>query len=147
MRRDRNVPFLEGLCGKGTRAEFYDPAGERFGTPTFPYHYAPDELATRRQLRAAGLRPGGQEVQAQIIWRHRSGRRVAYLYDKRLALPKREATPAQREAIAKALLARKTCQSCQTVYDYCIPTSLGECVSCHEGTRRGPAREEELEAG
>ncbi|MGG8409369.1 RRQRL motif-containing zinc-binding protein, partial [Streptomyces sp. 12297] len=28
--------------------------------PVYRWHLAPDGLATRRQLRAAGLRPGGQ---------------------------------------------------------------------------------------
>ncbi|MFJ3827814.1 hypothetical protein ACIPWI_07570 [Streptomyces sp. NPDC090046] len=34
--------------------------------PVYPWRLAPDGLATRRQLRAAGLRPGGQDVVAQL---------------------------------------------------------------------------------
>jgi hypothetical protein len=83
---------------------FYDPAGARFGLPTYPYGWAPAGLMTRRQLRAAGLRPAGQDVAAQILWRR--GARVAYLYRVALAAPKREATPAQLAAVALALLAR-----------------------------------------
>jgi hypothetical protein len=47
---------------------FYDPEGTRFGLPTFPFGCAPDGFATRRQLRAQGLRPGGQPVAAQLKW-------------------------------------------------------------------------------
>ena len=45
-----------------TFADFYDPHARRHPLPTFPYFYAPDGMATLRQLRAAGLRPGGQPV-------------------------------------------------------------------------------------
>jgi hypothetical protein len=116
-------------------AEFYDPDGERYGIPTYPWHFAPGGLATRRQLRAQGLRPGGQQIQAQILWRHRRARRVAYLYDLTRAKPKREATPAQQEAIAKALAARRTCPTCGKDAGFCIPRSLGECWHCAEAAR------------
>ncbi|MFF0174785.1 RRQRL motif-containing zinc-binding protein [Micromonospora profundi] len=117
----------------GIRVEFYDPLGTRYGFPTFPYHCAPDGLATRRQLRAAGLRPGGHDPVAQIYWRHRKNRRVAYLYRLDLAKAKRTATPAQREAIAKALLARRTCRACGLVKPYYIPRRYGCCLDCHGG--------------
>ncbi|MEV7232297.1 RRQRL motif-containing zinc-binding protein [Polymorphospora sp. NPDC051019] len=110
--------------------EFYDPHGTRYGFPTFPYRGAPDGLATIRQLRAAGLRPGGHDPVAQIFWRHRSGRRVAYLYRVDLAKPKRTATPAQRVAIGRALLARRTCTTCDQVKPYYIPRRHGECLDC-----------------
>jgi hypothetical protein len=45
-----------------TLADCFDPEGERFGIPTYPWRYAPEGLATRRQLRSQGLRPGGQDV-------------------------------------------------------------------------------------
>jgi hypothetical protein len=89
---------------------------------------APTGLATRRQLRAAGLRPGGQEIVGQILWRR--GKRVAYLYRLDLAVPKREATEAQRKAIDKALLARRTCSTCDRVREYYIPRRYGECLDC-----------------
>jgi hypothetical protein len=114
----------------GIAVEFYDPTGSRFGLPTYPYRGAPDGYATTRQLRANGLRPGGQPVAAQILWRHATGRRTAYLYPTAGALPKRTATPAQRRAIAKALLARRTCRSCGHVRDYYIPRRYGECLDC-----------------
>ena len=109
---------------------FYDPDGSRYGLPTYPYHWAPAGLLTARQLRAKGLRPGGQDITAQILWRHRRQRRVAYLYREALALPERKASPAQLAAIAKALRARRTCPACGTEKPYYIPRSLGECLDC-----------------
>lgn len=114
----------------GIAVEFYDPTGTRYGFPTYPYLGAPDGYATVRQLRAAGLRPGGQPVAAQILWRHATGRRVAYLYPTAGAVPKRTATPAQRRAIAKALRARRTCRTCGLVKGYYIPRRYGECLDC-----------------
>jgi hypothetical protein len=91
---------------------------------------APPGLSTRRQLRAKGLRPGRQPVAAQILWRRET--RVAYLYRDDLARPKRPATPAQLAALARALLARRSCPSCGQVGDYCIPRRYGECLPCHD---------------
>ena len=126
----RQVQTLEMLLRRGWFIEFYDPQGRRYGLPTYPYHMAPDGLATVRQLRAKGLRPGGQDIYAQILWRHRKHRRVAYLYRLDLAKPKRDATPVQLAAIAKALRARRVCPTCGTEKPYYIPRSLGECLDC-----------------
>ncbi|MFY1657682.1 RRQRL motif-containing zinc-binding protein [Micromonospora sp. WMMD1274] len=112
------------------RAAFHDPDGARYGIPTFWWRGAPPGYATRRQLTAAGLRPGGQPIAAQILWRGVGGTRVAYLYRVDLARPKRTATPAQRAAIGKALTARRTCRARGQVRPYCIPLSLGECLDC-----------------
>src|SRR5262245_38464453 len=106
------VPTLDGARSRGIWVEFYDPCGSRYGMPTYPYHWAPAGLLTRRQLRAQGLCPGGQDIAAQILWRR--GKRVAYLYREALARPKRQATPAQLAAIAAALRARRICPSCGT---------------------------------
>jgi rubredoxin len=124
------VPYLDNLRGKGIFTAYYDPDGQRYGLPTYPYHWAPDGLLTIRQLRAKGLRPGGQDIAAQILWRHRRQRRVAYLYREDKSKPKRQATPAQLAAIGKALQARRTCPTCGTEKDYCIPRSIGECNDC-----------------
>lgn len=115
----------------GIRVEFYDPTGSRYGFPTFPYHYAPDGLATRRQLRADGLRPNGQPVIAQLLWR--KGKRVAYLYRRDLAAPKKPATAAQLAAVEKALLARRTCRECGVTRPYYIPRRTGACLDCTGG--------------
>lgn len=122
------VPFLDSCQAKGTFVQFYDPAGTYYGIPTYPYRWAPEGLLTIRQLRARGLRPGGQEPVAQIFWRR--GLRVAYLYREDQALPKRTATPAQLAAIGKALQARRTCSTCHQVKPYYIPRRYGECLAC-----------------
>jgi hypothetical protein len=127
---------LESARGRGWHVTYYDPAGDRYGIPTYPYRWAPAGLMTVRQLRAAGLRPGGQDPAAQILWRHKGRRRVAHLYWRSLALPKRTATPAQLAAIARALEARRTCPTCGQVRPYYIPRSLGECNDCASGLER-----------
>lgn len=118
------------------RAAFWDPAGARYGIPTYPWRMAPEHLMTLRQLTAEGLRPGGQGVQAQILWRSRRhgapGVRAAYLYDVRFALPKRTATPAQLAALAKANAARRTCPDCGRDAGYVLPRRLGTCLDCAE---------------
>ena len=130
-------PDLDQLTERtGIRVEFYDPTGSRYGFPTFPWRSAPEHLATVRQLRADGLRPGGQHPVAQILWRHRKQRRIAYLYRRDLAKTKRTATPAQRAAISKALLARRTCRTCKSTKDYYIPRRYGECLDCAPGGAR-----------
>jgi hypothetical protein len=134
---DLRSRVLDDLADRtGIAAEFYDPTGSRYGFPTFPFHYAPDGLATRRQLRAAGLRPDGQPVTAQILWRHRKHLRCAYLYRLDLAAPKRAATAAQLAAIAKALLARRTSRHCGVTRPYYIPRRTNACLDCEPGGHR-----------
>lgn len=111
----------------------YDPTGATWGTPTFPWRLAPDGMATRRQLRAKGLRPGGQPVAAQIMRssrRRKSGYAVAYLYRIDLAAPVRPMTAAKWAALAAAMLARRTCPVCRADAGYVIPPTLGSCVPC-----------------
>ena len=62
------------------RAEYWDPDGDVYGIPTYWWKGAPEELATRRQLRALGLCPGGHEPVAQVLWMRRRKDAVAYLY-------------------------------------------------------------------
>jgi hypothetical protein len=112
------------------RTEFCDPTGARYGIPTYWWRGAPDGYATRRQLRAAGLRPGGQPVAAQVKWMRRGYERTAYLYRIDAARPKRTATPRQREAIDRALIARMRCPTCRVVHTYVIPRRYGECLTC-----------------
>ncbi|WP_225629173.1 RRQRL motif-containing zinc-binding protein [Streptomyces werraensis] len=106
--------------------------------PVYRWHLAPDGLATRRQLRAQGLRPGGQEVAAQLERpRRRRGPLVAYLYRVDLAVPVRPMTPARRAALAKANTARRLCPSCRRDAGYVIPAALGVCVPCAYPDPRG----------
>lgn len=119
------------------RARFWDPAGQRYGIPTYPWQMAPPHLLTLRQLAAAGLRPGGQGVQGQVLWRSRryrapGGVRAAYLYDVRFALPKRTPTLAQLGALAKANAARRTCPHCRRDVGYVLSRRLGVCNDCAE---------------
>ncbi|WSA82243.1 hypothetical protein OG930_13050 [Streptomyces sp. NBC_01799] len=104
----------------------------------YRWHLAPDGLATRRQLRAMGLRPGGQDVAAELKRpRRRRGPLVAYLYRIDLAKPVRPMTPGRRAALDAAMTARRTCPNCRTDAGYCIPLTLGMCGTCigHEEQR------------
>ncbi|MFJ8336036.1 RRQRL motif-containing zinc-binding protein [Streptomyces sp. NPDC094437] len=111
--------------------------------PVYRWRDAPDGYATRRQLRARGLRPGGQDVAAQLERPRRRGREplIAYLYRVELARPVRPLTPARRAALAKANAARRICPGCRRDAGYVIPTSLGLCVPCAfpEGVSDGVA--------
>ncbi|MFF2805764.1 RRQRL motif-containing zinc-binding protein [Streptomyces sp. NPDC058000] len=99
--------------------------------PVFRWRLAPDGYATRRQLRACGLRPGGQQVVAQLERpRRRRPPLVAYLYRVDLAKPVRPMTPARWAALAKANAARRICPTCRTDAGYCIPRSIGICNAC-----------------
>ncbi|MEU9072409.1 RRQRL motif-containing zinc-binding protein [Streptomyces sp. NPDC048306] len=94
-------------------------------------------LATRRQLRALGLRPGGQNAMPGLSWRN--GRRKAYFYRIELALPKRTPTLAQERALDRAMAARQTCPTCRRRYHYCLPLkTLGSCLECYDGTPADP---------
>jgi hypothetical protein len=121
---------------------FYDPTGKKYGIPTYPWALAPDGLMTRGQLREWGLRPGGQPIAAQIMWRSKRVRRqgsvrVAYLYRRDLALLIRPMTPGRQRALDAANLARRTCPTCRRDVGYVIRTSLGTCEPCD--TTRAPA--------
>ena len=117
-------------------ARFFDPTGSRFGIPTFPWRMAPDGLATKRQLAARGLRPGGAAVVAQVMWQQRRGVGVAYLYRVADAKPKRTPTAGNLRAVAAMLAARSTCQVCRLTFEYCLPISR-VCLRCAEPDRYG----------
>ena len=110
--------------------------GHLDGLPVFGWREAPAGVETVRGLRRLGLRPGGTDPVALLVFRHRAPMRrceVAELYRVDLALPKRTATPAQRDSITRALQARRTCPTCpedQQVKPYYVPTSLGQCWDC-----------------
>lgn len=99
--------------------------------PVYRWRLAPEGLATRRQLRAMGLRPGGQDVAAELQRpRRRRGPLVAYLYRIDCAKPVRAMTPARWTALAKANAARRICPACRRDAGYVIPPSLGMCSAC-----------------
>lgn len=113
---------------------FWDPEGERLGIPTWPVGHkdGPDRevLATFRQLKARGLRPGGQEPVGRLGWWIRDGQRFAYLYRVDLAKKRRPMTPAKWAAVRKALAARRTCPACKTEKPYYINRNPGVCADC-----------------
>ncbi|MFD7510006.1 RRQRL motif-containing zinc-binding protein [Streptomyces sp. NPDC059853] len=96
--------------------------------PTYAPRCAPDGLMTRRQLRAAGLRPGGADPVAQIVW-PRSGRWAA-LYSVADARPVRPMTPGRWHAVAAMMIARSTCPRCHQVRDHYYSQRLGCCGPC-----------------
>ncbi|MFJ6126974.1 RRQRL motif-containing zinc-binding protein [Streptomyces griseoviridis] len=99
--------------------------------PVFRWRLAPDGYATRRQLRALGLRPGGQDVAATLERPRRRGEPlVAHLYLLDRALPVRPMTPGRRAALDKANAARRRCPECRRDAGYVIPAALGMCVPC-----------------
>ncbi len=94
----RRVQYPDEPGGRGMHIDFCDPEAGHHPLPAYRYHWAPKGLMTRRQLRASGLRPGGQTPVAQILMHRnapgRTQRRVAFLYDTGKAKPNREAAPA-----------------------------------------------------
>lgn len=100
---------IEGLGEVLTR-------GSCGGLPVLAWGWAPRELfATRRQLRAAGLCPGGRgPVVCLHFAHHRPARSLehAQLYYLPHAAPKRTATPAQLAAVEAATRARRVCRKC-----------------------------------
>lgn len=108
---------------------------------TFPVHrwrQAPPGLATRRQLRAMRLRPGGQEPVARIECRR--GKRWAWLYRVDLALPIRPMTMAKEIALDRAMEARQRCPACSRRYFHCLPLkTVGSCLECFDGTPADPS--------
>ncbi len=103
------------------------------GTPAFRFKWAPAGLATRRQLRAMRMCPGGQPPYALLLVR-RNGQRWAWLYRLDLARPSRVASPAVLNSLDKAMAARRTCGQCGREQTYCIPTSEGRCLDCIDAT-------------
>ena len=60
----RRVRYLDEPGSQGMHIDFYDPEAERHPLPAYPKGFM-----TRRQLRASGLRPGGQPPVVQILWK------------------------------------------------------------------------------
>lgn len=107
--------------------------GRHNGVALLSWNLAPrDKLATRRQLRAMGLRPGGQDPVAYLYFRCRKARTMVFaeLFLISGAKPKRAATPAQHTAIAKANLARRICGTCGRDAGYIVPREHGLCHRC-----------------
>ncbi|WP_236793252.1 RRQRL motif-containing zinc-binding protein [Amycolatopsis sp. GM8] len=107
----------------------------------FGWGEAPSTLLTRTQLREAGLRPGGADPVALLVFRHfkpYAHETVTELFSVHRAKERRVPSPAQRAAIAAALRARRTCRTCRVDVGYYVPTSTGECWSCEGGELADP---------
>lgn len=104
--------------------------------PVYRWGSAPRHLATRAQLRAAGLRPGRQGVQALLLWPGRGGRpaidgyRYAELYDTGQARPAIKMSARRARALRRALDARMTCPRCGINRGYVPSRRLGVCNDC-----------------
>lgn len=115
-----------------TDMRFWDPTGAKYGLPTWPWKLgpSPDVMATGRQLKARGLRPGGHEPAGQLGWRRQGEDHFASLYRVELALPKRPMTPAKWAAVWKAIAARRICPDCGEDRGYEPSRRLGVCNDC-----------------
>src|SRR5699024_480073 len=107
------------------------------GLPVLAWGWAdPAILATRRQLPARGLRPGGADpVAALQVPHHTAGCKTTdvappYLTNRAARTP--TATPAQRAGIAAALAARRTCRDCQAEQPYYLSTISRLCADCED---------------
>ncbi|MGW5353412.1 RRQRL motif-containing zinc-binding protein [Streptomyces sp. NPDC004031] len=123
--------------------DVHDDGTDRF--PEYDWNTAPKHaLATRRQLRARGLRPGGHDPVALLRCKKCTGltrdcTRRAWLYRIDLALPIRPMTLAKEIALDRAMEARQRCPLCRRRYFHCIPLkTLGSCLECADGTPAAP---------
>lgn len=115
--------------------------------PEFDRGDCPDDLLTRRQLRARQLSPGGHGPVAVLRCKRCAARpdlvclhpTRAWLYDARLARPKRTPTLAQERALDQAMAARQTCPECRRRYHFCLPLrTQGQCDPCARGYAPSP---------
>ena len=107
--------------------------GTQDGVILLSYGIAPrDKLATRRQLRALGLRPGGQEPVALLYFRCRPAAKLVFaeLFLIEHAKPVRPMTEAMWRAVRKALAARRTCRQCGELCSVELPRSNRICEPC-----------------
>ncbi|MGW5658236.1 RRQRL motif-containing zinc-binding protein [Streptomyces humi] len=117
------------------------------GLPEYDRGACPDHLLTRRQLRDRNLAKGGHDPVGILRctrcrytpqWSCTHPQR-GYLYDVRLAVPKRVPTLAQEWALDRAMAARTTCPKCRRRYVYCLPLkTIGSCLECYDGTPADP---------
>ncbi|GAB3462517.1 RRQRL motif-containing zinc-binding protein [Actinophytocola sediminis] len=115
------------------------------GLPTFGFRDAPPGLATRRQLRTAGLCPGRQSVAAQLVWRQ--GRRWAALYRRELAVASPGATTGQLAALRRAEHVLRTCANCGRRWEFRLPPSFGRrCWPCVSAAEANPTEYGEIAA-
>ncbi|GAA3554323.1 hypothetical protein GCM10022222_42480 [Amycolatopsis ultiminotia] len=101
--------------------------------PLFSHHTADRTvLATKRQLRAMGKRPGGQDPCAFLYFRCRKAGKLVFanLYLIEKAKPVRPMTPARQAALDKAMAARRTCRGCGETGWAELPKAHRTCEAC-----------------
>jgi hypothetical protein len=135
-RLPREMRHVDGLGVVMTRGTYQ-------GCPVLTWGWADRRvLATRRQLRAMNLSPGGHDPVAVLLFQHRRPARArdfAWLYRIDLAAPKRTPTTAQLRAVRAALIARRTCTGpCQQVQTRCVSTTSRMCPTCETATNFWP---------
>ncbi|WP_191983889.1 RRQRL motif-containing zinc-binding protein [Amycolatopsis eburnea] len=108
--------------------------GTHEGLPLLKRNTAPrDVLATYRQLRARGLRPGGKDPVAVLITKHPASGKTNFssLWQISECVPMRPMTPAKRASIAKATAARRVCRDCGEQGWKDLPVAFGRrCEAC-----------------
>ncbi len=119
-----------------TGMRFYDPTGQRYGTPTWPWGMAPAHLATRAQIRLFGFRPVAGPV-GQLMWAGAPGRRpagarvrTAALFDLADTVQHTPPSPARLVQLAAARARRRVCPACTADVGYVLPAHLGLCLDC-----------------
>ncbi|WP_323187118.1 RRQRL motif-containing zinc-binding protein [Streptomyces sp. NBC_00365] len=139
----RGTPRPEPSPSSGFRREHPSDSSNPL-VSAYDWGTAPEGLATRRQLRALGLRPAGQEpivlrCRPCGYWPGRVCTRPTYLYRIDRAKPVRPMTLAQERALDRAMEARTRCPKCRRRYHHCLPLrTLGSYLECHDGTPADP---------
>lgn len=127
----RQFPWVLATVPWSDQTQFI--RGTQDGLPLLPWGMAPkDTLATYRQLRAAGLRPGGRGPVALLYFRHHTSNKftLANLYLVAAAKPVRAMTPGKWASVQAALAARRVCPECgEDGGDYIRPAA-GMCEAC-----------------
>lgn len=103
------------------------------GLPLLRRGCAPrDLLATFRQLREQGLRPGGRDPDAVLLTKHTPSGKANFssLWLISKCVPVRPMTAAKRASIAKALEARRTCRECGEIGYIELPKAHRTCEAC-----------------
>ncbi|HJQ48291.1 MAG TPA: RRQRL motif-containing zinc-binding protein [Amycolatopsis sp.] len=107
--------------------------GFRDALPVFGWGEAPSTLLSRSQLREIGMRPGGADPVALLVFRHHKPYRheeTTELFSVELALPVRGTAAQRRAKVRNALRARRICQTCREDVGYYVPTSTRQCWTC-----------------
>jgi hypothetical protein len=128
----RQYPWVLATVSWSDRTQF--TRGTYDGLPLLSWGIAPrDTLATYRQLRARGLRPGGADPVGVLYFHCRPGMRMVFanLYLIANAKPVRPLTAARRAAIEKACAAHRMCPECRRDAGVYIRPTIGMCADCY----------------